>query len=159
MAGLSQEHQGVLEGDLRNPVTTTAVAVSKAQSQNAVLKVPVASAKNPASAGPVIWPAPKKLGVEEGFLGLPPRKATFVGHGIGLDANEPPILAKDSNFSLSQDMVLTIEIHLTHLDLGVVKLEDMIRVTDSSCERSVSSRDLLEADNFLANTLPFCHLK
>jgi Xaa-Pro dipeptidase len=43
----------------------------------------------------------QKLGVGDCFLGLSPRKATFVGHGIGLDANEPPILAKDSNFSLT----------------------------------------------------------
>ncbi len=81
--------------------------------------------------------------VENCFLGLPPRKATFVGHGIGLDANEPPILAKNSNFTISQDMVLTIEIHLTHPELGVVKLEDMVRVTDSSCEMlSVTPRQL-----------------
>jgi Xaa-Pro aminopeptidase len=85
----------------------------------------------------------QKLGVGDCFLGLPPRKATFLGHGIGLDANEPPILAKGSNFNLSQDMVLTIEIHLTHPDLGVVKLEDMVHVTDSSCEMlSVTPRQL-----------------
>lgn len=40
-------------------------------------------------------------------------------------------------------MVLTIEIHLTHPDLGVVKLEDMVHVTDSSCEMlSVTPRQL-----------------
>lgn len=84
-----------------------------------------------------------KSGVAKFFLGLPPRKASFVGHGIGLDANEPPILARGSEFRLAKDMVLTMEIHLAHPDLGVVKLEDMVRIGERSCEiLSVTPREL-----------------
>ena len=43
-----------LAGGRRKYVNTIALAVNKAQSQKAMLKVPVISAKNPATAGPAI---------------------------------------------------------------------------------------------------------
>jgi len=43
-----------LEGALRKYVNTTALAVNNAQSQKAMLNVPVISARYPATAGPVI---------------------------------------------------------------------------------------------------------
>ncbi len=84
-----------------------------------------------------------RLGVEEYFLGLEPRKGNFVGHGIGLDANEPPVLFAKSEFILKDGMVVTAEIHLTHPEHGVVKLEDVILIKENSCERlSVTEREL-----------------
>ncbi len=85
----------------------------------------------------------KNLGVEEYFLGLPPRKGNFVGHGIGLDANEPPVLSENFNFMLRQNYVLTIELHLTHPEYGAVKLEDVVRVKKNGCELlSITPRKL-----------------
>lgn len=85
----------------------------------------------------------QKLGVAEYFLGLPPRKANFVGHGIGLDANEPPVLFQDSSFILRSNFVLTVEIHLTHSQHGAVKLEDVVLVKENGAEiLSVTPRDL-----------------
>jgi len=84
-----------------------------------------------------------QLGVEEYFLGLVPRKGDFIGHGIGLDANEPPILFKKSNFDLRSNFVITIEIHLTHPEHGAVKLEDMILIKENGCEiLSVTEREM-----------------
>lgn len=77
--------------------------------------------------------AAREQGVEELFLGLEPRKGNFVGHGIGLDANEPPILSQGSDFPLLQDYALTIELHLTHPEHGAVKLEDVVLVTEDGC--------------------------
>lgn len=91
--------------------------------------------------------AASRLGVSEYFLGLPPRKAGFVGHGIGLDANEPPILSHGSEIVLKKDYVLTIEMHLTHPEYGVVKLEDMIRVVKNGFRlMSVTPRTLFAVD-------------
>ncbi|MCF6246944.1 MAG: Xaa-Pro peptidase family protein [Desulfobacula sp.] len=85
----------------------------------------------------------RDLGVEDYFLGLPPRKGNFVGHGIGLDANEPPILSKNFDFQLRRNFVLTIELHLTHPEYGAVKLEDVVRVKKNGCELlSVTPRKL-----------------
>ena len=84
-----------------------------------------------------------QLGVEEYFLGLAPRKGNFIGHGIGLDANEPPILFKKSNFDLRSNFVITVEIHLTHPEYGAVKLEDMILIKENGCEiLSVTEREM-----------------
>jgi len=85
----------------------------------------------------------RKLGVEEYFLGLAPRKGNFIGHGIGLDANEPPILFARSGFVLRRNFVVTVEIHLTHPRHGAVKLEDMVLVKDNRAEiLSVTPREL-----------------
>ncbi|WP_347490796.1 Xaa-Pro peptidase family protein [Desulfoscipio sp. XC116] len=85
----------------------------------------------------------KRWGAEEYFLGLTPRKGNFVGHGIGLDANEPPILFEKSNFELRSNFVMTIEIHLTHPEHGAVKLEDMVLIRENGCEiLSVTKREL-----------------
>jgi Xaa-Pro aminopeptidase len=85
----------------------------------------------------------KSLGVAEYFLGLQPRKADFVGHGIGLDANEPPIISHNSDFELLRNFVLTIELHLTHPQHGAVKLEDVVVVEKNGCHMlSITPREL-----------------
>lgn len=85
----------------------------------------------------------RRLGVEDYFLGLAPRKGNFIGHGIGLDANEPPILFEKSDFVLRSNFVITIEIHLTHPEHGAVKLEDMVLIRENGCEiLSVTEREL-----------------
>ncbi len=85
----------------------------------------------------------KDLGVADYFLGLDPRKANFVGHGIGLDANEPPIIFHSSDFKLRKNFVLTIELHLTHPKYGAVKLEDMVRVRASDSQiLTITPREL-----------------
>ncbi|KJS13640.1 MAG: hypothetical protein VR67_03290 [Peptococcaceae bacterium BRH_c8a] len=83
------------------------------------------------------------LGVSDYFLGLSPKKGNFIGHGIGLDANEPPILFAKSNFELRKNFVITIEIHLTHPKHGAVKLEDMVLIKENGHEvLSVTEREL-----------------
>jgi len=85
----------------------------------------------------------RRLGVEDYFLGLTPRKGNFIGHGIGLDANEPPVLFEKSDFVLRSNFVITIEIHLTHPEHGSVKLEDMVLIKENGCEiLSATEREL-----------------
>lgn len=85
----------------------------------------------------------RRLGVEDYFLGLAPRKGNFIGHGIGLDANEPPILFEKSDFVLRSNFTITIEIHLTHPEHGAVKLEDMVLIKENGCEiLSVTEREM-----------------
>lgn len=87
----------------------------------------------------------EKLGVADYFLGLPPNRANFIGHGIGLELNEPPVLFANANFELAENMVTTIEIHLTHPRYGAVKLEDTVLVKSGGCEfLSVTPRELPE---------------
>jgi len=74
------------------------------------------------------------LGVGQAFLRFPSgQKAHFVGHGIGLEISEPPLLAKNNKTMLEQSMVLAIEIHLMESDGMTVKLEDMVCVEEKGC--------------------------
>jgi Xaa-Pro dipeptidase len=77
----------------------------------------------------------KELGEEERFLSFGPgRGSRLVGHGIGLDVNEPPVLASWGHTPLEPRTVLAVEIHLADADGRVVKLEDMVLVTNDGQE-------------------------
>jgi Xaa-Pro aminopeptidase len=67
----------------------------------------------------------------------------FVAHGIGLIAHEAPRLTatgpvpysdKHASRPLEAGMVISIETHVKHPDVGFVKLEDTVAVTDSGWE-------------------------
>jgi Xaa-Pro aminopeptidase len=67
----------------------------------------------------------------------------FVAHGMGLIAHEAPRLTasgpipyadKHAQQPLEAGMVISIETHVKHPDVGFVKLEDTVAVTDSGWE-------------------------
>ena len=55
------------------------------------------------------------------------------GHGVGLDVHEPPLLDKNGPPLLLGD-ALTIEPGLYRRDLGGVRVEDMVIVSEGGCE-------------------------
>lgn len=58
-----------------------------------------------------------------------------LGHGIGLEVHEGPSLTGTSRETLRKNMVLTIEPGLYFDDWGGIRIEDIVRVTQSGCER------------------------
>jgi len=54
------------------------------------------------------------------------------GHGIGLDVHEPPLLDKKGPPLLAGE-ALTVEPGLYRRDLGAVRIEDMVIVTETGC--------------------------
>jgi Xaa-Pro aminopeptidase len=90
------------------------------------------------------------LGVGEGFLRFPSgSRAHFVGHGIGLELNEPPLVCKGSQERLEEGMVLALEIHLMSPRGHVLKLEDMVCVEAGGCRLlSRTPRDLTKVSVF-----------
>lgn len=84
------------------------------------------------------------LGVGDSFLAFPGHaKAHFVGHGVGLEINEPPLLAAGSDLPLKDGMVLALEMHLMEPDGLTVKLEDTVHLTESGCRLlTTSHRDI-----------------
>lgn len=89
-----------------------------------------------------------QLGLSEAFLRFRSQpSAHFVGHGIGLELNEPPLLRKNGEDVLQPGMVLAIELHAMTEDGLTLKLEDLVHVTPAGNEiLTVSPRELTVVD-------------
>ena len=70
--------------------------------------------------------------------GLPQFDRTHVGHGIGLDAYDPPSLSAGSDAVLEENMVLCVETPYYELGFGGLQVEDMVRVTADGVESLMS---------------------
>ena len=70
-----------------------------------------------------------RLGLAESFLAFASQpQAHFIGHGVGLEINEPPVLARGRDAVLAPGMVLAVEMHAMEANGPTVKLEDMVLV-------------------------------
>ena len=58
----------------------------------------------------------------------------FVAHGIGMVSHEQPVLSSSDLRPLETGMVLSIETDFIHPDVGHVKIEDAVVVTDTGCD-------------------------
>lgn len=70
----------------------------------------------------------EKSGLKEGFMGYP-ESVPFVGHGVGLELDEWPIIASRSDTILDEGMVLAIEPKVVFPGEGVVGIENTFVVT------------------------------
>jgi Xaa-Pro dipeptidase len=74
------------------------------------------------------------LGYEKEFMGLGPEKVRFVGHGVGLELDEPPFLAPKMEYPLEAGMVVAVEPKVALPGIGVVGIEDTLVIRDGSPE-------------------------
>lgn len=85
-----------------------------------------------------------ELGLEAAFMAFASQaKAHFVGHGIGLELNEPPLLAQNGDTVLKEGMVLAIEMHVMEPEGLTLKLEDTVHLTAQGAQiLTLSPREL-----------------
>jgi len=70
-------------------------------------------------------------------------RAHFIGHGVGLEINEPPLLSATSDVVLSPGMTIALELHLMEPDAYTLKLEDTLHITETGVEILTLSPRLL----------------
>lgn len=70
-----------------------------------------------------------ECGVADAYLSFGKgRKSHMIGHGIGLECTEPPIISQNDRSFIQENDVLAVEMHMFRQSAGVVKIEDMFRV-------------------------------
>jgi len=75
----------------------------------------------------------KALGYGETYLGPPGYKVSSVGHGIGLDLVEQPIISAKNETLLQPGMTLAIEPKINFINEFGVGIESVFTVTETGC--------------------------
>ncbi len=91
--------------------------------------------------------ASRDTGYSHAFLKLKQRvKSRLVGHGIGLELNEPPLIWAGNTDIIAENNIIALELHMMDDKAGALKLEDTIHIRkDKSDILTTSSRDLFES--------------
>ncbi|MDR1518260.1 MAG: Xaa-Pro peptidase family protein [Dysgonamonadaceae bacterium] len=76
----------------------------------------------------------REAGLEAYFMGTV-QQAKFIGHGVGLEINEPPVLTPKSKDLLSPGMVIAIEPKYVLQGIGAVGIENTYIVHESGLEK------------------------
>ncbi|MGD2125141.1 MAG: Xaa-Pro peptidase family protein [Desulfobacteraceae bacterium] len=76
----------------------------------------------------------EKAGIFEGFMGYP-EPVPFVGHGLGLELDEWPIIGKRSEHVLEKGMIIALEPKFIFPGEGVVGIENTFVVTGKGMEK------------------------
>ncbi len=85
-----------------------------------------------------------KAGLSEYFMGSV-QQAPFIGHGLGLVINEPPVLARRSKEVLHPNMVIAVEPKFVLPGVGAVGIEDTFVVHETGSERlSQLEQDIID---------------
>ena len=75
------------------------------------------------------------MGYSDHFMGTGDQRIRFVGHGVGIEMDEYPFIAKGQTMKLEEGMVFALEPKLIFPGVGVVGIENTYQVTDSGLKR------------------------
>lgn len=85
----------------------------------------------------------REEGLEEGFLGYP-APVPFVGHGVGLELDEFPVIGKRSPHVLQEGMVIALEPKFIIPEKGLAGIENSFVVTSTGMERLTHFDDAIQ---------------
>jgi Xaa-Pro aminopeptidase len=77
------------------------------------------------------WALARAAGLADAFLGPPGHKTAFIGHGIGLELIEPPIIARGRDLPLEPGMVFALEPKLVYAGEFAAGIESVFVVTET----------------------------
>lgn len=80
-------------------------------------------------------------GLRDYFMGYPGEQAKFVGHGVGLELDELPVLAPKFRMPILKGHAVAVEPKFVLPGLGAVGIENTYAVTDSVCEKLTTLPD------------------
>ncbi|MEA3544249.1 MAG: Xaa-Pro peptidase family protein [Thermodesulfobacteriota bacterium] len=87
----------------------------------------------------------EQAGLADCFMGPPGELAKFVGHGVGLELDEFPVLAPGFDMPLIVGQTLAVEPKFVFADLGAIGIENTYVVTEHGGEKiSVLSDELVK---------------
>ncbi len=80
-------------------------------------------------------------GYEKYFMGAGERKIRFTGHGLGLELDEFPFIAKGQTLALEKGMTIALEPKIVMPGIGVAGIENTHVVTDNGLESLTKFQD------------------
>ncbi|WP_258171391.1 Xaa-Pro peptidase family protein [Paenibacillus sp. R14(2021)] len=78
-------------------------------------------------------------GLADHFMGFGSNQVKFLGHGIGLEVDEWPVLARGFGDGMEPGMVLAVEPKFTFPGRGVVGIENSYLITETGCRQLTQS--------------------
>ncbi len=83
-------------------------------------------------------------GLGDYFMGAEKQRIRFIGHGIGLELDEYPFLAKGQQMRLAAGMVIALEPKVVIPGMGVVGVENTHLITEDGSHRLTNYPDAIE---------------
>ncbi len=103
------------------------------------IQAELAGALRPGATGDALWERARQLAEEAGlgdrFMGPPGEQVRFVGHGVGLELDELPLLAPGQTAPLVAGQVVAMEPKFVFPGRGAVGIENTWAITDDGAER------------------------
>lgn len=83
----------------------------------------------------------EKMGFANEFMGLGREKVRFVGHGVGIQLDEPPFFAPKMQQLIEENMVVAIEPKVSLPDIGVVGIENTYLIDKNGASSITQASD------------------
>ena len=103
----------------------------------------VAEAARPGVTGASLWELAIELAGPDREHFASAERVSFVAHGVGLEIDEPPFLARGYEEPLAEGMVFALEPKFVYPGLGAVGIENTYAVTAGSVERLTTAPEEL----------------
>ena len=90
----------------------------------------------------------EQLGYGRTFMGSGPKRASYIGHGLGLDLDELPIIGQKFDWPLEAGMVLALEPKIMLPEHGLVGLENTYQLTPEGLSALTTSPENFQVLSF-----------